>query len=181
MLLAESSNQHSIKQMVPRLRVLVLCTGNSARSIMAEAIFNTLGADLFQAFSAGSHPTGKVHPMALEQISQLVLPKTMIVRSKSWDEFIGPNAVEFDLLLSICDNAAAEVCPAFVGQCEHIHWGFPDPAGSSDDLDEEREAFARCFSNIKTRLEALISRLSTGSNTSNNNHASVAKAMRELS
>tara|TARA_R110002111_G_scaffold143696_2_gene209801 strand:- start:2067 stop:2618 length:552 start_codon:yes stop_codon:yes gene_type:complete len=160
------------------LRILVLCTGNSARSIMAEAIFNTLAADLFQAYSAGSHPTGKVHPMALEQIGQLALPENMIVRSKSWQEFTNRNAPEFDLVLTVCDNAAAETCPTFAGQYEYVHWSFPDPAGSSNNVEEERAAFTRCFNNIKARVETLVANLSTNSC---NNRATIANVMRELS
>jgi arsenate reductase len=140
-----------------RLRVLVLCTGNSARSIMAEAILNTVGAPLFQAFSAGSRPTGRVNPLALEQIGRLSRVEPIDIRSKSWQEFTGPDAMELDVILTVCDNAANEVCPAFAGRATHIHWGFPDPAGASVDQDEERAAFARCFQEIRARVEALVS------------------------
>lgn len=157
------------------LRILVLCTGNSARSIMAEAIFNTVGAPLFQANSAGSRPTGKVNPLAMEQINQLSLPADMIVRSKSWEEFSGLDATPLDLVLTVCDNAAAEVCPAFPGGYEHIHWGLPDPAGSSDDIDVERKAFAHCFETIKSRVEALVSAFSLS-----NSPASICNAMKQL-
>ena len=160
MLLSETCDDQTDNHALSKFRILVLCTGNSARSIMAEAIFNTVGAGTFQAYSAGSCPTGIVNPMALKQIRQLDLPADMRVRSKSWDEFCGPDAPELDLLLTVCDNAAAETCPSFSGDYQHIHWGFPDPAGSSDNLDEERDAFARCFSEIKLRVEGLVSRIS---------------------
>ena len=160
MLLTEHCDDQSNNQALSRLRILVLCTGNSARSIMAEAIFNTVGANIFQAYSAGSRPTGIVNPMALEQISELDLPADMRVRSKSWEEFCGPDVPELDLLLTVCDNAAGETCPAFAGDYQHIHWGFPDPAGSSDNPEQERAAFASCFAEIKSRVERLVLGLS---------------------
>ena len=115
---------------------------------------------IFQAYSAGSRPTGIVNPMALEQISELDLPADMRVRSKSWEEFCGPDVPELDLLLTVCDNAAGETCPAFAGDYQHIHWGFPDPAGSSDNPEQERAAFASCCAEIKSRVERLVLGLS---------------------
>jgi arsenate reductase len=169
-------NSQAITQADSRLRVLVLCTGNSARSIMAEAILNTNGGNLFQAYSAGSRPTGKVNPMALEQISQLSLPEEMEIRSKNWQEFSQSEAPKLDIVLTVCDNAAAETCPTFAGDYEHIHWGYPDPAGSSDNPDEERQAFLVCFNNIKSRVDSLVvSQSSVGTKSS------ICKAMRELS
>lgn len=138
-----------------RCRILVLCTGNSARSIMAEALFNTLGANTFRAFSAGSKPTGKVNSLALEQIGQLNLPKTAEVRSKSWLEFTQQNAPTFDIVLTVCDNAAAEICPIFSGDYQHIHWGLEDPAGFSSDVETERVEFTRCFRMLKSRVADL--------------------------
>lgn len=169
---ADASHQRATHS---RLRVLVLCTGNSARSIMAEAIFNSEGAPLFQAFSAGSRPTGRVNPLALEQVSRLELTDDSFIRSKSWDEFTRPGAPEFDLVLTVCDNAAAEVCPAFSGDYQHVHWSFPDPAGSSDDVELEREAFARCFETMKARVQELVNTLS-----SRNARQSIIDAMRKL-
>ncbi|MCR8921869.1 arsenate reductase ArsC [Dasania sp. GY-MA-18] len=178
MLLAEGGVSDLIKPVTQQIKILLLCTGNSARSIMAEAIFNTLGGGLFLAYSAGSRPTGKVHPMALAQIEQLLLPTATDIRSKSWQEFSGDNAPEFDLVLTVCDNAANEPCPNFAGHYEYVHWSFPDPAGSSDDAEQERAAFACCFNTIKARVETLVARLSAN-NCSNT--ASIAKLMRALS
>lgn len=157
------------------LRVLVLCTGNSARSIMAEAVLNTIGAPLFQAYSAGSNPTGKVNPLALEQIDQLNLTTPSTIRSKNWHEFSLPDAVELDLILTVCSNAAAETCPNFAGNATRIHWGFPDPAGCSPDIQQEREAFAQCFNTLKSRVHTLVDSLSIM-----DSRETVASAMRKL-
>ena len=138
-----------------RLRVLVLCTGNSARSIMAEALLNTVGAQLFRAWSAGSKPAGRANPLALEQMNHLALPVTMEIRSKSWDEFTGPDAQEIDLVLTVCGNAA-QSCPRFAGDYEHVHWGFSNPAGSSADIEQERIAFQQCFTELNRRVTSLV-------------------------
>jgi len=139
-----------------QLKLLVLCTGNSARSIMAEAIFNSLGARCFHAWSAGSHPVGQVHPLALEQLRRLRLPPSMEVRSKSWQEFTTPDAPPIDLVLTVCANAAAEVCPRFAGRYQHIHWGFADPADTCGTLAAQRHAFSTCFAEIQRRVAALV-------------------------
>ncbi|MFZ1918102.1 MAG: arsenate reductase ArsC [Terriglobales bacterium] len=124
--------------------VLFLCTGNSARSIMAEGILNFKGRPNFTAYSAGSHPTGAVRPEALRQLERVHIP-TKALRSKSWEEFSAPGAPHLDFVFTVCDNAAKEVCPVFPGQPMTAHWGIPDPAavhGNEADIDRAfREAF----------------------------------------
>lgn len=133
--------------------VLFLCTGNSARSILAEAILERLGSDRFNAYSAGSHPRGEIHPVALNLLKQLGHP-TEHLRSKSWHELTGPAAPSIDFVLTVCDNAAAETCPTWPGNPMTAHWGLPDPAaveGSSDDL---VEAFTSTYHQLSTRIVA---------------------------
>ena len=135
--------------------VLFLCTGNSARSIMAEALLNSLGRGRFKAYSAGSHPRGKVHPVALELIEKHRLPAEDL-RSKNWDEFAPPGAPRMDFVFTVCDNAAGEACPVWPGQPVTAHWGIPDPALASGTSEEQRRAFVTAFMQLRTRIGLLV-------------------------
>ena len=135
--------------------VLFLCTGNSARSIMAEAILNTLGADRFRAFSAGSHPSGQVQPMAAELAQAMGYPAENM-RSKSWDEFAGADAPEMDMVITVCDNAAGEACPVWLGQPTLAHWGVHDPVAENGDEDARKRAFVSAFAILRRRIELLL-------------------------
>lgn len=123
------------------LNVLFLCTHNSARSIIAEAVLNRLGSGKFKAYSAGSQPSGTVHPYALELLRQLNYD-TSALRSKSWEEFTAPRAPELDFVFTVCDNAANEVCPYWPGQPISAHWGLPDPSSVNGNEAERRFAFS---------------------------------------
>lgn len=136
--------------------VLFLCTGNSARSILAEALLNHLGKGRFRAFSAGSYPAGKVNPFAIELLQKSKLPVADL-RSKSWDEFAVPGAAQFDFVFTVCDNAAGEACPAWPGQPMTAHWGIEDPAAAEGSDEDKREAFFRAFSQLNRRLSIFIS------------------------
>jgi len=136
--------------------ILVLCTGNSARSILAEELFNTVGAGRFKAYSAGSHPAGRVNPFAIEQLQTLGYPIESL-RSKSWDEFAQPDSPQMDFIVTVCDNAAGEVCPLWPGQPVTAHWGFPDPAAVTGSDEEKRAAFAQTLRQIKARVQLFLS------------------------
>lgn len=135
--------------------VLFLCTGNSARSIMAEALLATMGKDRFQAYSAGSRPGGTVNPFAIEQVKAIDYP-TGQLRSKSWDEFAGPDAPQMDFVITVCDNAAAEACPYWPGHPASAHWGFEDPAAAVGTDEEKRAVFSKIFGQIKKKVSTLV-------------------------
>ena len=136
--------------------VLFICTGNSARSILAEAILNREGKGRFRAFSAGSHPKGAVHPMALDLLRRTNHP-TDALRSKSWDEFAAPGAPTLDFAFTVCDNAAGEACPIWPGQPMTAHWGLPDPAAAAGSETERRLAFADAYRMLSNRIAIFVS------------------------
>lgn len=136
--------------------VLFLCTGNSARSIMAEAMLNSLGKERFRAYSAGSHPTGRVHPLALELLRSMDLPVGDL-RSKSWEEFAQPGAPPLDFAFTVCDSAAGEVCPVWPGQPMTAHWGVEDPAAFEGPEWVKRQYFARICTFLRNRILIFIS------------------------
>ncbi len=136
--------------------VLFLCTGNSARSIMAEAILNHKGQRNFTAYSAGSHPAGRVHPGAIRQLEAAHLP-TVGLRSKSWDEFGEPGAPALDFVFTVCDNAAKEVCPVWPGQPITAHWGIPDPAEVRGTTEQVQKAFREAFFILDRRVGLFLS------------------------
>lgn len=135
--------------------VLFLCTGNSARSIMAEAIMNAKGWPNFTAYSAGSHPSGVVRPEALKQLERAHLPANS-ARSKSWDEFAKPGAPKMDFVFTVCDNAAKEICPVWPGQPMTAHWGVPDPASVAGTPDQVEKAFRDAFMALDRRISLFL-------------------------
>jgi protein-tyrosine-phosphatase len=136
--------------------VLFLCTGNSARSIIAEAILNREGRGMFRAFSAGSQPKGRVHPYTLDLLRKLNFD-TDSYRSKNWNEFAGPDAPKLDFVFTVCDNAAGEACPFWPGQPMTAHWGVPDPAAATGSEAEVRLAFADAFRMLNNRISVFVS------------------------
>jgi protein-tyrosine-phosphatase len=135
--------------------VLFLCTGNSARSILAEAYLNAAGRGRFKAYSAGSHPTGKVNPFALDLLAKNRVDASGY-RSKSWNEFAKPGAPKLDFVFTVCDSAAGEVCPIWPGQPITAHWGVPDPAAVTGTDEEKRKAFLKAFTELSTRVNLLL-------------------------
>ncbi len=142
--------------MTQPLNVLFLCTGNSARSILAEAILNFRGQGKFRAFSAGSHPKGEVHPMALDLIRAMKMP-TEGLGSKSWDEFARPGAPQMHFIITVCDNAKGEVCPIWPGMPMTAHWGVPDPAAAEGNAAERALAFRDAFAMLARRIDLFTS------------------------
>lgn len=136
--------------------VLFLCTGNSARSVLAEAFLNAAGGERFRAFSAGSHPKGAVHPLALELLDRQRIA-TAELRSKSWDEFAAAGAPPLDFVFTVCDHAAAEVCPVWPGQPITAHWGVPDPAAVEGDESARRRAFLTAWTQLSSRIRIFTS------------------------
>jgi len=136
--------------------VLFLCTGNSARSILAEAILNHAGRCRFHAFSAGSHPAGRVNPFASELLAKQGLAVADL-RSKNWDEFSAPGAPHLDFIFTVCDNAAGEVCPVWPGQPMTAHWGIADPAALEGSEEAKRHAFSKAFAEMNRRISLFIS------------------------
>ena len=140
---------------MPHYNVLFLCTGNSARSIMAEVIMNRKGGANFTAYSAGSHPTGTVRPEALRQLQNAGLDATN-ARSKSWDEFTGPDAPHLSFVFTVCDKAAAEVCPLWPGQPMTAHWGIPDPATAQGTEQEIDRAYGQALQALDRRISLFL-------------------------
>ena len=136
--------------------VLFVCTGNSARSILAEGLMNQLGAPRFKAYSAGSHPNGVVNPFALSTLATLRIPADGY-RSKNWDEFAQPGAPKLDFVFTVCDNAAGEMCPIWPGQPMTAHWGLPDPAAVEGTDLEKAHAFMSTAITLKRRIELMLS------------------------
>ena len=137
------------------ITVLILCTGNSARSVLAECLINDLGGGKWTAYSAGSHPTGKVNPLSIE-ILQEKGHSVEGLRSKSWDEFALPDAPKMDLIITVCDNAAGEVCPIWPGHPSKVHIGFPDPAAAEGSHEERLAVFRDVYGMIEAKIRKLV-------------------------
>ena len=135
--------------------VLVLCTGNSARSVLAECLINDLGGGKWKAYSAGSHPTGEINPLTIEILREKGHPVECL-RSKSWDEFATPDSPEMDIVITVCDNAAGEMCPIWPGHPSKLHLGFPDPAAAQGTHDERLAVFREVYGMIEEKVRRLI-------------------------
>lgn len=144
-----------VSQAKPLQRVLFLCTGNSARSIMAEALLNHLARDRFRGYSAGSAPVGRVHPLALELLAQENIDASG-ARSKSWDEFARAGAPQFDFVITVCDQAAGETCPVWPGQPARMHWSIEDPAAAGGTEAGKTRAFRAAFDALEERVRAFV-------------------------
>jgi protein-tyrosine-phosphatase len=140
----------------PAFNVLFLCTGNSARSILAESLLNNLGRGRFRAYSAGSHPAGQVNPFALELLEKNDFP-TGELRSKPWDEFAQPDSPQLDFVITVCDKAAGEVCPVWPGQPMSAHWGIPDPVALEGSDEQKRHAFVDAMNQLQRRICMFVS------------------------
>ncbi len=150
-------NQGEMKMIDEKIyNVLILCTGNSARSILAEVMLNHFGKGRFRAYSAGSHPNGRVNPGSLRLLQRMGLP-TDGLRSKSWDEFAAPDALQLDFVFTVCDNAAGEVCPIWPGQPMTAHWGVPDPAACEGSEDEQDKLFETVAKQLANRIQLFTS------------------------
>ena len=142
--------------MTPRAwNVLFLCTGNSARSILAEALLRDMGAGRFRAFSAGSHPAGEVNPFALDYLRKRGIEVSGLT-SKSWEAFAGADTLHMDFVITVCDNAAGEVCPIWPGHPSTVHWGVPDPAQVAGTVEAKRAAFAAAATALEARIRRLV-------------------------
>jgi len=138
------------------MNVLFLCTGNSARSIMAECALRRLGGGRFAAHSAGSQPVGTVHPLALQVLREIPDQDVDGLRSKSWDEFSGPGAVSLDHVITVCDNARGESCPVLPGRPVTAHWGLEDPAAHPGSDEEQLTRFRQCYRELERRIEGFV-------------------------
>jgi arsenate reductase len=159
--IADDNSTHSRKEspMANNMRnVLFLCTGNSARSVMAEALVTILGNGRYKGYSAGSKPNGEVNPFAIEQITAYAPDfPTTDMHSKSWDKFALPDAPHMDFIITVCDNAAGEACPYWPGRPATAHWGFEDPAAVEGSDTEKRAEFSKIFAQIKTKMDNFMS------------------------
>ncbi len=158
--------------------VLFLCTGNSARSVMAEAMLNVLGQGRFHAFSAGSFPSGSVQPIAAELARAFGYHKPL--RSKSWDEYAQLGAPALDIVITVCDNAAAEVCPIWPGQPITAHWGVPDPASVRGGQQEQIEAFQRAWNMLRQRVDRLLTLAPPADGMSRSKYEAMQRALRDI-